>query len=162
MELSLTRTPLRRGSDAELEVSLPPFSEVRPDYAEPACSSTVEAQITTTAMRHNPALGIMATFMKNRPVKIYRLEESRRRRHLDVIGARHIEGAGAADADIGAGRADQRLCLRQDKVLGKRLRRWCYVRRKILALVGVEDREALEERIASGSSPVSAARVRSR
>ena len=84
--------------------------------------------------------------MANRPMTVDRLEEARRRRHLDVIGARHIEGAVAADADIGAGRADQRLGLRQDQVFGKRRGRRRDVGRQILALVGVEDREALEER----------------
>src|SRR5437879_4698042 len=97
-------------------------------------------------MRHNPALGIMATFMKNRPVKIYRLEESRRRWHLDVIGARDIEGAVAADADIGAGGPDQRFGLRQDEIFGSGCWRWRDVGGKILALVGIEDREALKER----------------
>jgi hypothetical protein len=38
-------------------------------------------------------------------------QEGRGRRHLDVIGAGNIEGAVAADADIGAGRADQRASL---------------------------------------------------
>jgi len=47
------------------------------------------------------------------PVPVDRLEVSSRRRHLDVIGARDVEGAAAADAQIGAGRADQRLGLRR-------------------------------------------------
>ena len=84
--------------------------------------------------------------MEDRPVPVDRLEEGRRRRHLDVIGARDIEGAVAADADIGAGRADQRLGLRQDQVFGQRLRRRRDLGRYILALVGIEDREALEKR----------------
>jgi cell division GTPase FtsZ len=88
----------------------------------------------------------VATFMENRPVKIHRLEEIRRRRHLDVVRARHVEGAIAADADIGAGRADQRLGLRQDQVFGNGRWRRREVGRKIVALGGVEDREALEER----------------
>ena len=84
--------------------------------------------------------------MTNGPVKIDRLEEGRRRRHLDVVGAGNIEGAIAADADIGAGGADQRLGLRQDQVVGQRLRRRRDIGGKILALVGIEDREALEKR----------------
>ena len=84
--------------------------------------------------------------MTNRPVTINRLEERRRRRHLDVIVARDVEGAVAADADIGAGRADQRLGLRQDQIFGERFRQRRDVGGKILALVGIEDREALEER----------------
>jgi hypothetical protein len=97
-------------------------------------------------MRHNPTLGIMTQLMTDGPVKIDRLEKRRGRWHLDVVFARDIEGAVAADADIGAGRADQRLGLRQDQVFGDRRRRRRDVGRKILALVGVENREALEER----------------
>ena len=88
----------------------------------------------------------MPELMKDGPVPVDRLEKRRGRRHLDVVGARDVEGAVAADADIGAGRADQRLGLRQDQVFGERLRRRRDVGRKILALVGVEDREALEKR----------------
>src|SRR6516165_11304587 len=84
--------------------------------------------------------------MADRSVKIYWLVERRRRRHLDVIGAWDIEGAVAADADIGAGRADQRLGLRQDQVFGDRYRRGRDGSRKILDLVGIEDRKALQKR----------------
>ena len=87
----------------------------------------------------------MAELMANRPVKINRLKEGRGRRHLDVVGAGDVEGAVAADADIGAGRTDQRLGLRQDQVFGERFRRWRDRGRKILALVGIKDREAFEE-----------------
>jgi len=84
--------------------------------------------------------------MADGPVKVYRLEESRRWRDLDVVRARDIEGAVTADAEIGAGRADQRLGLRQDEVVVHGRRRRRNVGRKILALVGVEDREGFEER----------------
>ena len=87
----------------------------------------------------------MAELMANRPVKINRLKEGRGRRHLDVVGAGDVEGAVAADADIGAGRTDQRLGLRQDQVFGERFRRRRDRGRKILALVGIKDREAFEE-----------------
>ena len=50
------------------------------------------------------------------------------------------------DADIGAGGTDQRLGLRQDQVFGQRFRRRRDLGREVLALVGIEDREALEER----------------
>jgi hypothetical protein len=113
----------------------PPFSEVRPDYAELSCTSTVEAQITTTAMRHNPALGIMTQLMTDGPVPVDRLEISRRRRHLDVVGARDVERAAAADTQIGAGRADQRLGLRQDEIFRKRGRRRRNVGRTAYVLV---------------------------
>ena len=84
--------------------------------------------------------------MTNGPVKIDRLKERGRRGDLDVIGARDVEGAVAADADIGAGRADQRLGLRQDQVFGQRFGRRRDLGRYIRALVGIKDREALEER----------------
>jgi hypothetical protein len=97
-------------------------------------------------MRHKPTYGIMAQFMADGPVPVNRLEIGRGRRHLDVVFAGDVEGAVAANAQIGAGRADQRLGLRQDQVFGDRLRRRRYIRRKILALVAIEDRELLEER----------------
>ena len=79
-------------------------------------------------------------------MKIDRLKERGGRGHLDVIGARHVEGAGAADADLGAGGNDQRLGLRQYQVFGDRFRHRRDFGRKIRALVGIEHREALEER----------------
>ena len=88
----------------------------------------------------------MAEFMADRPVKINRLEEGRGRRHLDVVGAGHVISAVAADANVGAGRADQRLGLRQDEVFARRHRRRRQIFRQILALVGVEHREALQKR----------------
>ena len=102
----------------------------------------------------------MSKFMQYCTMPVDGLEESRGWRHLDVIGDRHIKGAIAADADVGAGRADQRLGLRQDQVFRQRFRRRRDLNRKIFALVGIKDREALEKR--AGSSPVSAARARSR
>ena len=104
-----------------------------------------------------------AELMTDGAVPVDRLEISRRRRHLDEIGARHIEGAIAADAEIGAGRADQRLGLRQDRdcsatgagggaTSAGRSSHWS-------ALKTVK---CLRNGMASGSSPVSAARVRSR
>jgi hypothetical protein len=100
--------------------------------------------------------------MTYRPVPVDRFKISRGRRHLDEVFARDVEGAVAANAQIGAGRADQRRGLRQDQAFGDRRRRRRDVGRKILALVGVEDGEDLRNGMASGSSPASAARVRSR
>ena len=82
---------------------------------------------------------------------------------LDIVGGREIEGLVPADVDIRAGRADQRLSLRQYEFVmlyeGLHWRRNLW--RKTLALIGSEHREVLQKR-ASGPSPVSAARVRSR
>jgi hypothetical protein len=97
-------------------------------------------------MRHNPDRGIMNQFMQHRAMPVDRLEVARRRRHLDKILARHIKGTVAADANVGAGRADQRLGLRQDEVFARRHRRRRQIFRQILALVGVEHREALQKR----------------
>ena len=76
--------------------------------------------------------------MTDGPVPVDRLEESRERPHLDLASARNIEGAVPADAENDAGRADQRLGLRQDEVFGERRRRRRDVRRKILAMVALK------------------------
>jgi len=56
--------------------------------------------------------------------------------------------AARSHADVGAGRADQRLGLWQYKivVIGERWRRRGDIGGKSLALVGIEDRKAFEER----------------
>ena len=66
--------------------------------------------------------------------------------HLDVIGAGDIEGTIPANADIGAGRADESVGLQQDQVFGDGFRRRCDIRRKTLASVGIEHGEALQKR----------------
>jgi hypothetical protein len=91
-----------------------------------------------TPTRHNPALGIMTQLMTDCPAPVDRLEKSRERPHVDVVGTGNIEGAVPADAENDAGRADQRLGLRQDEVFGKRRRRRRDVRREILALVALK------------------------
>ncbi len=84
----------------------------------------------------------VAEFVQRRAVPVDRLEIGLRRRHLDVVLRRHIEGAFAADAEIDARRLDQRLdqaglrCGRRD---GKVV--W-----QILALRDIEHGEALQER----------------
>src|SRR5580658_9295882 len=88
--------------------------------------------------------------MTGRPVPIDRLEISLRRRHLDEIMGRAIEGPRPADAEIGTGGCDQRLGLRLDQAR----RRWrcsdADFFGQALALVRVEDGEALEERDHAG------------
>jgi hypothetical protein len=76
---------------------------------------------------------------------IDRLEIRRGRRNLDVVLARYIEGAVPADAQVGAGRADQRFGLRQDQVFGKGWRGCAGICRQLRALFGVEHREAFEK-----------------
>src|SRR5882672_10719370 len=88
----------------------------------------------------------VAKLMQSRPVPVDWLKIGVRPRHLDEIMERAIEGAIAADAEVGAGRGNQRLGPRQNQTLGHRRRRADQPLGKILALIGVEDRESLEER----------------
>ena len=85
--------------------------------------------------------------VERRPVPVDRLEIGVGPRHLHVILRRAVEGAVAADAEIGAGRGDQRLGLGEDQTLGHRRRRGRPdLAGKVLALIGVEHGESLEER----------------
>ena len=54
----------------------------------------------------------MTELMHGRPVPIDRLEIGLGARHLDEIVVRAVEGALAADAEVGAGSSDQRLGVR--------------------------------------------------
>ena len=75
-----------------------------------------------------------------------RLEIGLRRRDLHIVVRGHVEGPAAADAEIDAGRFDQRLDLGLDQ---PGFRRRCgdhEILRQIFALRQVEDSEALEER----------------
>ena len=69
---------------------------------------------------------------------------------LHVVGGSNVEGAVAADADIGAGRCYQRLGLRQDQVFGKRFRHRREVGGKVLALVGINLNPAVDLETATG------------
>ena len=51
----------------------------------------------------------MTELVQRRAVPVDRLEIGLRRRHLHEVGRRHVEGAAAADAEVDAGRRDQRL-----------------------------------------------------
>ena len=87
----------------------------------------------------------MTKLMQGGPVPVDRFEIGVRPRDLDEIMVGAVEGAIAADAEVGAGRNDERLGLRQDHSLGN----WCgsgrQFPRQIFALVGVEHREPLQE-----------------
>ncbi|MFK4539814.1 hypothetical protein ABIA00_007997 [Bradyrhizobium ottawaense] len=67
-------------------------------------------------------------------------------RHLHIIFRRHIKGTVAADAEVDAGRLDQVFDLRLDRAWRRRRRRGCDLCRQAIALITVEDREALEKR----------------
>ena len=60
----------------------------------------------------------MTKLMERGPVPVDRLEIGVGPRHLDEVAASGVEGAFAADAEIGAGRRDQRLGLREDQPSG--------------------------------------------
>ena len=122
------------------------LSSKRSDYAELPHGRQQTQRPPNSAMRHNPAYGIMAEFMQRRAVPVDRLEISRRRRHLHIVFGRHVEGTIAADPEIDAGRLDQCFDNRLDHA-GRRQRR-CNgdLHRQIVALVGVEHREAFQER----------------
>src|SRR5260221_14435690 len=88
----------------------------------------------------------MAEVVQGRAMPVDRLEIGVGPRDLDEIVARVVEGALAANAEVGAGGGDQRFGVRQDQPLRNRRGRRRQHRRQVLALVGVEHRETLEER----------------
>src|SRR5215471_13376292 len=96
--------------------------------------------------RHNAWFGIMAELVQGSPVPVDGLEIRLRPRHLYEIMGSVVEGTVAADAEVGAGRGDQHLDVRQDESLGHRRGSTRQLGREIFALVGVENREPLEKR----------------
>src|SRR5260221_59315 len=103
-----------------------------------------------TARQISPETGGMAAPMaelvQGCPVPVDRLEIGVGPRDLDEIVARAVEGALAANAEVGAGGGDQRFGARLDEPFWNRRGRCRQRRGQVLALVGVEHREALEER----------------
>jgi hypothetical protein len=87
----------------------------------------------------------MTEFMHRRPVPIDGLEIRLGPRHLDEIVDRTVKGAFTADAEVSAGGVDQGLGVRQDKPLGNRHGSGHQPFRQVLALVGIEHREAFQE-----------------
>ena len=87
----------------------------------------------------------MRQFMQGRPMPIDGLEIGLRWRHLHIIFCRYIEGAIAANAEVDPGRLDQVFNLWLDQAWWRR--RWCRcdLREQVVALIRVENREALEE-----------------
>jgi hypothetical protein len=76
----------------------------------PICrAKTAQLHQKRASARHNPEIGIMTELMECGPVPIDRFEISHRRRHLHEITRRVVVGARTADAEIRAGRRDQRL-----------------------------------------------------
>src|SRR5579883_2046018 len=90
--------------------------------------------------------GPMPQLVEAGSIKVDRPEESGLRRDLNVVHARHVAGARAADSEVGAGRRDQDLSVRDDRALGQRRRAGVHVIRQAVALRDIEYGEALEER----------------
>jgi hypothetical protein len=88
----------------------------------------------------------MAELMQGRAMPVDRLEIRLRRRHLNGVVRRHVEGAIAADAEVDTRRLDQRLDARLDQAGLRRRRRDGKAVGQILALRDVEHGEALQER----------------
>ena len=101
-------------------------------------------------MRHNPAYGIMGEFMESCAVPVDRLVIGLQRRRLHEVVDDVVEGAFAADTEVRAGRGNQRLRLRLDQTWSGRRRNGHDLFRQAIALVGVEDGEAFEERDCAG------------
>jgi hypothetical protein len=109
----------RHSRTHKARTEVPPFSEVRPDDAEPARSSTVEAQITTSAMRHNPALGIMPTFVNPAAVKSGGFMETAEIGHVHRVGRGPVIGVRAAEDGVDPEIADERLGMGEAFSLGQ-------------------------------------------
>ena len=78
-------------------------SSKRSDYAEPPHGRTQASQPRNSAMRHNPAYGIMGGLMAENGDVRFRIPEALQWRHLDVVARGSEEGFGAAMADHCAG-----------------------------------------------------------
>ena len=85
------------------------LSSKRSDYAELPHGRQQTQRPPNSAMRHNPAYGIMTKFMQGRAVPVDGLEIGLWRWHLHIVVRRHVEGTVPADPNIDAGRFDQRL-----------------------------------------------------
>src|SRR5579864_6680930 len=96
-------------------------------------------------MRHNLGLGIMGELVDCRTVPIYWFEICLRRRDANKVIQNVVIRAITTNAEFYAGRADQRLGMRQDKPFGNRCRVARQFGREIFALVGVEYRKPFEE-----------------
>ena len=88
----------------------------------------------------------MAQLMQGRAVPVDRLEIGLRRRDHHEVRTRRIEGAVAADAEVDAGRPDQRLDPGLDQARQRRWRDGRNLGRQVFALGGVEDCEPFQER----------------
>jgi hypothetical protein len=84
--------------------------------------------------------------VQGRAVRVDRFEIGLRRRDHHEVRARRVEGAVAADAEVDAGRPDQRFDARFDQARQRRRGNGRKVSRQVFALGGVEDGEPLEER----------------
>src|SRR3546814_7899111 len=70
---------------------------------------TISALMTGDQTCALPISADVTEFVQRRPVEIDLVEEGRLRRHLHIVGGRHIMGLVPADAEIDATRRDHRL-----------------------------------------------------
>ena len=88
------------------------LSSKRSDYAELPHGRQQTQRPPNSAMRHNPAYGIMNRFMRSDGDIGLRVAKPFERRHLDMIGGGRIERHRAAMADDGAGVGEVRVGVR--------------------------------------------------
>jgi hypothetical protein len=111
-------------------------------------------------MRHNPGYGIMRKLMERSPMPVDGLEIGLWSRHVYEIMDGAVERALSANPEFYAGRADQRLGVRQDQPFGNRCRgARQFVRFSHWSVLKTVKR--FRNGIAYGSSPSCSARRRS-
>src|SRR6516225_4884147 len=103
----------------------------------------------------------MTELVQGRPVPFDGLVIGLGPRNLNEIMDGAVEGAIAADAEVGAGRGDQCLGVRQDEPVGNRCGSARQFARQVFALVGVEHRESFQKRDRIGLVSSRSARRRS-
>ncbi len=116
------------------------------DYAEPPHDRRPENQPQNEVVRHNPGRGVMAKLVQRGAVIIDLVKEGRLRRDLHIIRARRVKRFGPANAKVGPGRDYQRLGNGHRLALGQRRRGNGEPFGQAVALVDVEQGNALEER----------------
>jgi len=103
----------------------------------------------------------MTELVQGRPVPVDGLVIGLGPRNLNEIMDGAVEGAIAADAEVGAGRGDQCHGVRQDEPVGNRCGSARQFARQVFALVGVEHRESFQKRDRIGLVSSRSARRRS-
>ncbi len=87
------------------------LSSKRSDYAELPHGRQQTQRPPNSAMRHNPAYGIMTKLVERSAIPVDRFMKGRLRRHLHKVMDRAVKGFAAADIHASAARGDQRIGL---------------------------------------------------